>query len=97
MTEAQNQNVLIEIDNSGVVQVHSDLEHAEFLKSMAPAIEQLDLNIRIINEDSEAQAEVVGELAEILQRAPHLEQIKADTKAIIEQADQSFLDVLSAK
>ena len=91
------QNVLVEIDNSGVVQVHSDLEHSEFLKSMTPAIEQLDLNIRVIANDTAAQAEVVGELAVILERAAHLEQIKTDSKALLQHADQAFLNVLSGK
>jgi hypothetical protein len=94
---ADSKNVLIEIDSSGVIQVHSDLEHADFLKSMTPAIEQLDLNIQVIANDAAAQAEVVSELTAILERSAHLDQIKMDTKNLIQNADQAFIDVLSGK
>ena len=95
MSETDTLN--IEIDPSGVVQVKGYIDHADFFQRITPAIEQLDINIKTIMTDAAAQAEVVSELTEILQRAPHLEQIAADTKALIRQADQSFLDVLSAK
>jgi hypothetical protein len=94
---SETDNLIIEINPSGVVQVKGDIENVEFFRRMAPAIEQLDLNIQAIANDAAAQAEVVSELTEILQRAPHLEQIAAATKNLIQQADQSFLDVLSAK
>ena len=94
---SETDNLIIEINPSGVVQVKGDIENVEFFRRMAPAIEQLDLNIQVITQDSEAQAEVVDELAAILERAAHLAQIKTDTKNLIQQADQSFLDVLSAK
>jgi hypothetical protein len=91
-------NILIEINDSGVVQVKGDmLEHADFFQRITPAIEQLDANIKAIMTDAAAQAEVVGELAAILERAAHLDQIKADTKNLIQQADQAFIDALSGK
>lgn len=91
-------NILIEVNDSGVVQVKGDmLEHADFFQRIIPAIEQLDLNIQAITKDTAAQAEVVGELAVILERAAHLEQIKTDSKALLQHADQAFLNVLSGK
>ena len=79
------------------MQVKGYIDHADFFQRITPAIEQLDLNIKTIMTDAAAQAEVVSELTAILQRAPHLEQIKSDTKALITQADEAFLKVLSAK
>ncbi len=94
---SETDNLIIEINPSGVAQVKGDIENVEFFRRMAPAIEQLDLNIQAIAKDAAAQAEVVTEMVEILERAAHLDQIKADTKNLIQQADQSFLDALSAK
>lgn len=78
MQQEKTENILIEINESGVVQVHAEIGDAPFLNLIAPAIENLDEAIRAVQAvvNSEAFQQAINNAASQLAEAPGIQAIQ---------------------